>query len=269
MCGLHYQRMHRTGTTNAPARELAKTRCDIPGCGATGKIRAGMCGRHYQRHKRYGSPELPVRIQPTCSGPRCDRLAGDSGLCASHYKQRHLGKKLTVLLVATKDLGRPAVCQFPGCTSPHKARGLCKAHGDQAAKGKALQPIVHNPAGGPCSEPNCSTPSVATGLCSRHRQVLYDVTHKYNIGVEEYEAMKERQGHVCAICGGVNANGYRLSIDHDHSCCPGNSSCGECVRGLLCSSCNHALGHMRDNVDRLRSAISYLERRSSSKAAIA
>jgi hypothetical protein len=58
----------------------------------------------------------------------------------------------------------------------------------------------------------------------------------------------------CQACGGEEG----LAWDHDHNCCPGKYSCGRCVRGLLCRSCNLALGYLKDSPDRLLSLVNYL-----------
>lgn len=84
----------------------------------------------------------------------------------------------------------------------------------------------------------------------------------YNVTPERYQEMLEAQGGRCYICGrlphGKSPSCDRLHIDHDHQCCPGNRSCGECVRGLLCHTCNHGLGNFSDNVVWLEEAIVYL-----------
>jgi hypothetical protein len=67
------------------------------------------------------------------------------------------------------------------------------------------------------------------------------------------------QGGRCATCPQIAAKSKRrLHVDHDHTCCPGTESCGRCIRGLLCGSCNAALGHARDDVTRLRSLAAYV-----------
>lgn len=39
-----------------------------------------------------------------------------------------------------------------------------------------------------------------------------------------------------------------LVVDHDHGCCPvTNHSCGRCLRGLICSTCNSAIGMLRND----------------------
>lgn len=81
---------------------------------------------------------------------------------------------------------------------------------------------------------------------------------QYGITLERYQELLLVQGGVCAICGRECGSRGRLAVDHDHKCCPGNTSCGKCVRGLLCARCNQGIGHMEDDAARLRRAADYL-----------
>jgi hypothetical protein len=84
----------------------------------------------------------------------------------------------------------------------------------------------------------------------------------YGLSQADYDAMLVAQDGSCAICDGP-AVGKRVTnffIDHDHACCPGTRSCGECVRGLLCNTCNRLLGLAFDNAELLRAAADYLEK---------
>lgn len=79
---------------------------------------------------------------------------------------------------------------------------------------------------------------------------------KYKMTKAMYEGLLESQDGVCAICKNPPNRNY-LAVDHDHSCCPGTKSCGECIRGLLCGSCNSFLGRVDDNPETL---IRYLKK---------
>lgn len=79
---------------------------------------------------------------------------------------------------------------------------------------------------------------------------------KYGITPEAYQELLDRQGGTC-VCGHAPDDRY-LSVDHNHACCPGDKSCGECVRGLLCNDCNISLGFLRDDPNRLMVLAQYL-----------
>jgi hypothetical protein len=85
------------------------------------------------------------------------------------------------------------------------------------------------------------------------------LVEKYGISIEKYHKMLEEQNYSCKICG-LKESTYRkrLSIDHDHSCCPDSKSCGKCVRGLLCHHCNAGLGNTKDSIQILQKMIDYL-----------
>ncbi|MFJ6508650.1 endonuclease VII domain-containing protein [Streptomyces sp. NPDC091879] len=106
------------------------------------------------------------------------------------------------------------------------------------------------------------TPEQRKQYDSRHRTPeayrRRNLMRQYGITPEQFDAMLADQGGVCAICG--NAPGERaFHVDHDHACCAGRRSCGECLRGLLCTHCNSLLAYARDNTKYLHKAIEYLE----------
>jgi len=63
--------------------------------------------------------------------------------------------------------------------------------------------------------------------------------------------MLTEQDDGCAVCGGVNADGRVLAVDHDHE--SGH------VRALLCHNCNVALGLLAEDPQRLRDLADYIE----------
>jgi hypothetical protein len=92
------------------------------------------------------------------------------------------------------------------------------------------------------------------------------ILKRYGLSVDDLTTMYETQGGGCAICNKSipnpteeGAKRFITSIDHNHACCPTETSCGTCVRGLLCRDCNLMLGHAKDDLETLKKAVNYLE----------
>jgi len=67
----------------------------------------------------------------------------------------------------------------------------------------------------------------------------------YGLAQEDFDLLLDIQGHACGMCHEPFEEGQLIHVDHDHACCQRkNRSCGECVRGLLCHTCNIVLGHI-------------------------
>jgi hypothetical protein len=81
----------------------------------------------------------------------------------------------------------------------------------------------------------------------------------YKLTPEQWQVMYDTQLGVCAICEQSEKSGKRLAVDHNHECCKGKKSCGKCVRGLICRSCNNGLGRFKDSPKLLKAAANYLE----------
>ena len=71
----------------------------------------------------------------------------------------------------------------------------------------------------------------------------------YGLTQELFDLLLEAQQNACGMYHDPFEDGQLINVDHYHACCRGkNRSCGECIRGLLCHTCNIALG--QDNRDR-------------------
>jgi hypothetical protein len=95
----------------------------------------------------------------------------------------------------------------------------------------------------------------------KYKQERLDANRKsrYGITPERYAALLEEQDDGCAICHTDTPGGHgAFHVDHDHACCPGLKSCGQCIRGLLCHHCNLLLGNAKDDIKLLMDAVDYL-----------
>ena len=82
---------------------------------------------------------------------------------------------------------------------------------------------------------------------------VHRLKSEYGLSLDQYAEMLDRAGGACEICGRdpYEVSSHGPCIDHCHE--------SSKVRGILCYSCNVAIGHFRDDSNVLRKAIEYLE----------
>jgi hypothetical protein len=190
-----------------------------------------------------------VNARRICTVEGCDRPAYYRLFCHMHYARNkkntgHVGPAEPIKKRHAVD----AVCKVEGCERTLKSqgprgnggggRGLCAMH---------YQRLVRRGHHGPADLLRKPNPGVSRR--DKHYRKLYGMT------LAEYEEMSQNQGGVCAICGEPPAEdsgrGHGvLVVDHCHT----NGH----VRGLLCATCNLAIGYLKDNPDILLSATQYL-----------
>ena len=94
---------------------------------------------------------------------------------------------------------------------------------------------------------------------NKDKQKHQDLIKKYGISLDQYKEQHQVQSGVCAICGNpetiVDKRSKRvrhLAVDHNHTT-------GQ-IRGLLCMGCNQGIGNFQEDLDRLKKAVTYLEK---------
>lgn len=78
---------------------------------------------------------------------------------------------------------------------------------------------------------------------------------RHHLTEEQYSLLFNKFDGKCHVCKEKEAT----AIDHDHSCCPKNRSCGKCVRGILCRGCNTALGSLKENHNTIKNLLEYID----------
>ena len=224
----------------------------------------------------------------TCRVDKCRRgiYSTSSQLCTAHYQQYRAGREFSEPRGGWEPTG---VCDFDQCGQPRAIKTLCRRHYDQLKRSGEMSPLelpripaaTRNENG----EKWCRSCRVwkaeaafasskrasdgLQGACRECRSAHYRRNaesvrdrmreQRFGISREKFDALFESQGNLCAICRGDDPGTNFWAVDHDHACCPGSDkTCGKCIRGILCSRCNHALGHARDSVEILSAMIDYL-----------
>ncbi len=274
-CAAHYERWSKYGDPlgGGPRRHpRAQVECQAEGCRSIVKTN-GWCPKHYQRVRLHGSPDEHRR--PACRIPGCSTPATGTGLCQGHrLRQVHWG-----------DPTQRPTCSAAGCDRParHSVVGLCQMHYHRlrrhgvigtSAPQRFTPPRAAKPGHKWCGLCREELPRAAffrsgtspDGLFYRCRECHAGAkrARDYGLPIARYVAMLEKQGHACAICRqpetAYSQHGTirRLSVDHDHRCCPGKKSCGKCVRALLCTRCNTVIGLVQENTEILGALERYL-----------
>ncbi|MFB7113782.1 endonuclease domain-containing protein [Streptomyces sp. NPDC056291] len=174
-----------------------------------------------------------------CEFPKCGRPIRNLTFCRTHYDQHRTGQQLRPIKSIIRR-GTFKECSFLKCGRPHSAGGYCGSHYQQKEKGVPLTPLrgwVSQAEWGPtCRYGDCTAENHSRGLCIVH----------YGRGISQFarDAVLALQGGRC-LCGREDPGKRGWQLDHAHACNgrhkPTNY-CAECVRGMLCVSCNrHAV----------------------------
>jgi hypothetical protein len=173
----------------------------------------------------------------TCKITDCERIHFGNGLCNAHWQRMKYAKKMDRTIRHNRPNGETKVRNEKGekfCIS-------CKLWVSE-------KDFQINPRSADKRQPYCNN-------CNKSKNIL----KKYGITNREMALKLEAQGGGCEICGSKKPQGdANWHVDHDHSCCPGTITCGECIRGILCGFCNRALGQFFDSPENLLNARDYI-----------
>jgi Recombination endonuclease VII len=171
-------------------------------------------------HKAGKYRPVPTQCQEILpDGTRCPkprRLAQGARYCEDHARSKGY-------LLASTGPAEVKTCIRSGCEKQFSNRRAPR-HGNATAWYELC--------------PDCRNDSPLTISQLRDHHVPYDLAIDWLCVGSQL---------LCGLCGKTLARKALASqpvIDHDRQHCQSGSSCGQCVRGVLCRKCNTHLGHL-------------------------
>ncbi|MHC4389873.1 MAG: hypothetical protein ACYTFT_15065 [Planctomycetota bacterium] len=104
--------------------------CQVKDC-ETKHYAKSLCKKHYTQVLRHGrlTPERERGIERICGVESCERTDTVGRFCRKHARQIRTHGRLTP--EREHQMGNSG-CKEPGCSSPHRAKGYCVKHYNQA-----------------------------------------------------------------------------------------------------------------------------------------
>ena len=251
---------------------------DLKLCGFCGEekdiVAKGLCNACYQRWWKRGSLEY-IKVRKPCTAEGCSELSQAHGLCWKHLKrfQRYGHIK------PTRPRGWGSAREHPlyelwrwrsrrndFCDEWKEFWQFANDVGDHLGKDYMMVKIDKAK---PYSKENYEWRKKESHR-GKEENRLYQIKYRnsihgkrkikdrilqkrYNVTLEQYDALYDQQQGKCAICGKIEeSKRYNfLVVDHCHHT--------QKVRGLLCNLCNRALGLFGDDVETIRKAVKYMD----------
>lgn len=195
----------------------------------------------------------PMRVEAECSEDGCTEPSRGLGPCQSHYYSVYNARPENKARAQEKADARGALPGFKEKRAAHDREYRAKP---EVMERNKIRDAAYRAT--PEYKARALERRTAPGFQAYRRE--RNLVNKYGLLQEDYDRILAEQGGGCANCGLTNDDGRQLAVDHDHACCPGDKSCGKCVRGLLCVGCNLMLGYAKDDPDLLIAAADYLKK---------
>lgn len=199
--------------------------CKIEGCSSNFYAK-DLCEKHYTRLRINGDPLISKTNREhnsKCSVLGCCRKFFSKDVCKEHYNELYYSKNTDKIRL--------------------KSREYRMEHKKELEAYRKSRVYT----------------SEQKATIKKRTYESYLIT-KFNINIDQYNEILVHQNYCCALCK-RHRNKFRknFAVDHTHSCCF-EGSCGKCIRGLLCDTCNRAVGLLKDDASWFLNGYNYLNK---------